>query len=32
MKYIAEMGSGAIIHVTSFMKIGSAILKLEKRG
>jgi hypothetical protein len=27
-KYDAEMGSGAMIYIPSFIKIGSAILKL----
>jgi hypothetical protein len=25
MKYVAEMGSGAVIYIPSFMKTGSAI-------
>jgi hypothetical protein len=28
MKYAIEMGSGAMIHIPSFMKIGSGIQKL----
>jgi hypothetical protein len=28
MKYTVEMGSGAMINIPSFIKIGSAILKL----
>jgi hypothetical protein len=28
MKYTAEMGSGAMIHIPSFIKIGSANQKL----
>jgi hypothetical protein len=28
MKYAAEMGSVAIIYISNFMKIGSAIIKL----
>jgi hypothetical protein len=28
MKYAAEMGSGAMIYIPSFIKIGSAIQKL----
>jgi hypothetical protein len=28
MKYAVEMGSGAIIHTSSFRKIGSGIQKL----
>jgi hypothetical protein len=28
MKYVAEMGSGAMIHMPSFIKIGSGIQKL----
>jgi hypothetical protein len=28
MKYIVEMGSGAVIHIPIFIKIGSAIQKL----
>jgi hypothetical protein len=27
-KHVVEMGSRAMIHITSFMKIGSSILKL----
>jgi hypothetical protein len=33
MKYSAEMGSGAmIVHIPSFIKIGSGIQKLIGRG
>jgi hypothetical protein len=28
MKYAVEMGSGAMIYILSFIKIGSVILKL----
>jgi hypothetical protein len=28
MKYAVEMGSGAMIHISSFTKIGSGIQKL----
>jgi hypothetical protein len=28
MKYAVEMGSGAMIYILSFIKIGSGILKL----
>jgi hypothetical protein len=28
MKYVAEMGSGAVIYIPSFIKIGSGIQKL----
>jgi hypothetical protein len=28
MKYATEMGSGAMIHIPSFMKIGSGIQRL----
>jgi hypothetical protein len=28
MKYVVEMGSGAVIYVPSFIKIGSGIHKL----
>jgi hypothetical protein len=28
MKYAVEMGSGALIYIPSFIKIGSGILKL----
>jgi hypothetical protein len=28
MEYAVEMGSGAMIHIPSFIKIGSAIQKL----
>jgi hypothetical protein len=28
MKYAVEMGSGAVIHIPSFIKIGSGIPKL----
>jgi hypothetical protein len=30
MKYAVEMGSGAVIHIPSFIKIGSAIQKLRE--
>jgi hypothetical protein len=32
MQYAAEMGSGAIIYIPSFIKIGSAIQKLMGEG
>jgi hypothetical protein len=32
MKYAVEMGSGAMIHVPSFVKIGSGIQKLIGEG
>jgi hypothetical protein len=32
MEYIVEMGSGAIIYIPSFIKIGSAIKKLMGEG
>jgi hypothetical protein len=32
MKYAVEMGSGAMIYVPSFIKIGSDIQKLMGRG
>jgi hypothetical protein len=32
MKYAVQMGSGAIIHVPSFITIGSGIQKLIGRG
>jgi high-affinity Fe2+/Pb2+ permease len=32
MKYAVEMGSGAIITILSFIKIGSSIQKLMERG
>jgi hypothetical protein len=32
MKYAAEMGSGAMIHIRSFIKIGSGIQKLKGMG
>jgi hypothetical protein len=32
MKYTVEMGSGAMIHIPSFMKIGSGIQNLIGRG
>jgi hypothetical protein len=32
MKYAAEMGSGAMIYVPSFIKIGSGVQKLLGRG
>jgi hypothetical protein len=28
MKYAVEMGSGAVIYIPSFIKIGSAMLKI----
>jgi hypothetical protein len=28
MKYAVEMGSGAMIYISSFIKIGSGVLKL----
>jgi hypothetical protein len=31
MKYAVEMGSGAMIHIPSFIKIGSRIQKLIGR-
>jgi hypothetical protein len=31
MKYAVEMGSGAVIYIPSFMKIGSGIQKLIRR-
>jgi hypothetical protein len=31
MKYAAEMGSGAMIYIPSFIKIGSGIQKLTGR-
>jgi hypothetical protein len=30
MKYAVEMGSGAIIYITSFIEIGSGIRKLTR--
>jgi hypothetical protein len=30
MKYAAEMGSGAMIYIPSFIKIGSGIQKLTR--
>jgi hypothetical protein len=30
MKYAVEMGSGAVMYIPSFIKIGSAIQKLIK--
>jgi hypothetical protein len=30
MKYAVEMGSGAMIYIPSFIKIGSGILKLTQ--
>jgi hypothetical protein len=30
MKYTIEMGSGAMIYVPSFIKVGSGILKLVR--
>jgi hypothetical protein len=32
MKYAVEMGSGAMIYILSFIKIGSGIEKLIRRG
>jgi hypothetical protein len=32
MKYVIEMGSGAMIHIPSFIKIGSGIQKLKREG
>jgi hypothetical protein len=32
MKYTIEMGSGAMIYIPSFIKIGSAIPKLMGEG
>jgi hypothetical protein len=32
MKYAAEMGSGAMIYVPSFMKTGSGVQKLIRGG
>jgi hypothetical protein len=32
MKYVVEMGSGAMIYITNFIKIGSGIQNLKKRG
>jgi high-affinity Fe2+/Pb2+ permease len=32
MKYIVEMGSGVMIYIPSFMKIGSSIQKLMEEG
>jgi hypothetical protein len=32
MKYAAEMGSGAMVYIPSFRKIGSGIQKLTVRG
>jgi hypothetical protein len=32
MKYAAEMGSGGVIHIPSFIKIGSDIQKLMGVG
>jgi hypothetical protein len=32
MKYAVEMGSGAMIYIPSFIKIGSGIQKLTGRG
>jgi hypothetical protein len=31
MKYVVEMGSGAMIHVARFIKIGSAFQKLIRK-
>jgi hypothetical protein len=32
MKYAVEMGSGAMIYIQSFIKIGSSIQKLMRVG
>jgi hypothetical protein len=32
MKYAAEIGSGAMIYIPSFIRIGSGIQKLTWRG
>jgi hypothetical protein len=32
MKYAVEMGSGAMIYIASFIKIGSGIQKLRGAG
>jgi hypothetical protein len=32
MKYAAEMGSGIMIYISSFIKIGSGIQKLIRRN
>jgi hypothetical protein len=32
MKYAVEMGSGAMVHIPSLIKIGSVIQKLIGRG
>jgi hypothetical protein len=32
MKYAVEMGSGAMIYIPNFIKIGSGIQKLRGRG
>jgi hypothetical protein len=32
MKYVVETGSGAMIYIPSFIKIGSGIQKLIGRG
>jgi hypothetical protein len=32
MKYAVEMGSGAIIYIPSFIRIGSGIQKLMVKG
>jgi hypothetical protein len=32
MKYVIDMGSSAIIYIPSFIKIGSGIQKIDKRG
>jgi hypothetical protein len=32
MKYAVEMGSGAVIYVPRFIKIGSGVQKLTGRG
>jgi hypothetical protein len=32
MKYVVEMGSGAMMYIRSFIKIGSGIQKLMREG
>jgi hypothetical protein len=32
MKYAVEMGSGAMLYIPSFMKVGSGIQKLTGEG
>jgi hypothetical protein len=32
MKYAVEIGSGAMIYIPNFVKIGSGIAKLTRRG